>query len=123
MRPSSQPGDGPPVEAGSVRAFEEGEVDAAAAEAGLIGGPNDEVIDETDDEANSEACRAVREAGGGEAEGFEEAEALLIKNASHGDEHSDFVIFRDQGKAEEVEEAEECGEADQERSSETENGW
>jgi hypothetical protein len=32
-----------------------------------------------------EAMRAVREAGGGEAEGFEEAEAELIENASHGD--------------------------------------
>jgi hypothetical protein len=32
-----------------------------------------------------EAMRPVEEAGGGEAEGFELAEADLIENASHGD--------------------------------------
>lgn len=54
------------------------EAAAAAAEAGAIGGY---VEDESDDPAE----RAVLEGGGGEAEGFEEAEAELVEHASHGD--------------------------------------
>lgn len=42
-----------------------------------------------------EERRAVEEAGGGEAEGFELAEADLIEHASHGDEHSPAKIMRD----------------------------
>jgi hypothetical protein len=53
------------------------EEDAAAAEAGSIGGPVPE--GEGDDEQ-----RPVTEAGGGEAEGFELAEADLEDAASHG---------------------------------------
>jgi hypothetical protein len=53
------------------------EEDAAAAEAGAIGGPVPE--GEGDDEQ-----RPVNEAGGGEAEGFEQAEADLEDAASHG---------------------------------------
>jgi hypothetical protein len=37
------------------------------------------------EERRAEEQRAVKEAGGGEAEGFEEAEAELIEHASHGD--------------------------------------
>ena len=33
--------------------------------------------------------------GGGEAEGFEQAEQELIEHASHGDEHNTTPIFRD----------------------------
>ena len=53
------------------------EADAAAEEAGAIGGraPEDE-----DPER-----RPVEEAGGGEAEGFEQAEQELVEQASHGD--------------------------------------
>jgi hypothetical protein len=36
-----------------------------------------------------EAMRPVEEAGGGEAEGFEQAEQDLIENASHGDGQGD----------------------------------
>ncbi len=54
------------------------EADAAAAEAGAIGG-------EGSDEEFDPAERAVREGGGGEAEGFEDAERELIEHASHGD--------------------------------------
>ena len=51
---------------------------AAAAEAGAIGGP-------VDDAGLDPAERPVREAGGGEGEGFEQAEADLIERAAHGD--------------------------------------
>jgi hypothetical protein len=55
----------------------ENEADAAAAEAGAIGGraPADE-----DPER-----RPVEEAGGGESEGFERAEQELVEQASHDD--------------------------------------
>jgi hypothetical protein len=56
----------------------EAEEAAAAAEAGAIGGPGS-----ADDFAPE--MRAVYEGGGGEAEGFELAEAGLIENATHGD--------------------------------------
>jgi hypothetical protein len=56
---------------------------AAAAAAGSIGGTaGDE--DDFDPE-----MRPVYEAGGGVAEGFEQAEADLIDNAQHGDGHGD----------------------------------
>ena len=58
---------------------------AAAAAARNIGGrAGDE--DDFDPE-----MRAVYEAGGGEAEGFEQAERDLIENASHGDGHGEPV--------------------------------
>lgn len=50
----------------------------AAAEARTIGG-------EPDEDHVDPAQRPVREAGGGEAEGFEEAERALIEHAEHGD--------------------------------------
>jgi len=56
----------------------EQEEDAAAAEAARIGGRSG--MEDMD-----EAERATREHGGGEAEGFEEAEALLQDQAEHGD--------------------------------------
>ena len=51
---------------------------AAEAEAGEIGG-------EGSNEELDPADRAVREGGGGEAEGFEDAENELIENAGHGE--------------------------------------
>jgi len=51
---------------------------AAAAEAAMIGG----VVDPADGDPS---LAPVLEAGGGEAEGFELAEADLVENASHGD--------------------------------------
>ena len=56
---------------------------AAAADAAHIGGV---AGDEDDFEPE---MRAVYEGGGGEAEGFELAEADLIDNAQHGDGHGD----------------------------------
>jgi len=71
----------------------EEEVEAAAREAAAIGGvAGDEGIDPAE--------RPVREAGGGESEGFEMAEHDLIRNASHGDDRSDSVIFHDAGEPE-----------------------
>lgn len=55
------------------------EADAAAAEAGAIGGR----VDPGDDSDPAE--RPVAEAGGGYAEGFEQAEADLIESAEHGE--------------------------------------
>jgi len=52
-----------------------------------------------------EERRPVEEAGGGESEGFELAEAELIEHASHGDEHSTRPIFRDAGLEEELTDA------------------
>jgi len=57
------------------------EADAAAEEAGPIGGRAD------DDE--DPAMRPVEEAGGGESEGFEQAEEELREQAEHGDAPSD----------------------------------
>ena len=51
---------------------------AAEAEAAQIGG-------EGSDEDLDPAERAVREGGGGEAEGFEDAEDQLVENAGHGE--------------------------------------
>lgn len=42
-----------------------------------------------------EARRAVEEAGGGQAEGFELAEQELIEHTSHGDGHTPARIMRD----------------------------
>jgi len=58
----------------------EEEADAAAAEAARIGGPA------PDDPVDDPAERPLVEAGEGESEGFELAEAELIDNAEHGDE-------------------------------------
>jgi hypothetical protein len=86
------------------------EVDAAAREAAGIGGvAGDEDLDP--------AQRPVIEGGGGEAEGFEEAEAFLIEHASHGDEQSAHAILHDGGRSEESTTGVNA-EADHERSSE-----
>lgn len=54
------------------------EEEAAAAEAGAIGGISGE-------EGLPEAERPLAEAGEGEAEGFEQSEQALVEAASHGD--------------------------------------
>jgi hypothetical protein len=60
-----------------------------------------------------EERRAVEEAGGGEAEGFEQAEELLVEHASHGDDHGTTMIIQD--SREEAEDADEThGEPDTE---------
>ena len=90
--------------------YEQEEADMAASEAAAIGGlAGDEDLDP--------AQRPVQEAGGGEAEGFEDSEAALIDHASHGDQRPAHTILRDQGPQEE-EAGQEDSEADHERSSE-----
>jgi hypothetical protein len=58
------------------------EEEAAAAEAARIGGRSGM-------EDKDEAERASAEHGGGQAEGFEESEALLEENATHGNPAAD----------------------------------
>lgn len=91
--------------------YEQDETDAAAAEAARIGGvAGDEDLDP--------ALRPVIEGGGGEAEGFEEAEDALIEHASHGDQQSAHAVIHDAGRPEDEGVNAEDGEADYERSSE-----
>jgi hypothetical protein len=96
--------------------FEEAEVSAAAAEARRIGGV-------AGDEDLPPAERAVREAGGGEAEGFEQAEDELIEHASHGDLHSARMAARDAPAPEEAGEEADFGEADHEHAAEGDEDW
>jgi hypothetical protein len=91
----------------------EEETNAAAREAAGIGGV-------AGDEDLAPAQRPVIEGGGGEAEGFEEAEAFLIEHASHGDQQSAHAILHDSGRSEERTDGE-SAEADHERSSELED--
>jgi hypothetical protein len=62
----------------------ENDEDAAASEAGAIGGKRPNYYDD-----NDESQRPLEEAGEGESEGFELAEEDLIEEASHGDEGRD----------------------------------
>lgn len=82
------------------------EAEAAAAEAARIGGPA------PDDPVEDPAERPLVEAGEGEAEGFELAEAELIDNAEHGDEKR--FPSRDAGAPEEPSDTAAFGEADEE---------
>jgi hypothetical protein len=61
--------------------------------------PTEPLMDPT--ERHREERRAVEEAGGGEAEGFELAEQDLIEHASHGDQHTPDRILQDAGPDEE----------------------
>lgn len=91
--------------------YEQDETDAAGAAAAKIGGvAGDEDLDP--------AQRPVIEAGGGEAEGFEQAEEALIEHASHGDQQAAHAIMHDAGRPEDVGATRDDGEADRERSSE-----
>jgi hypothetical protein len=81
---------------------------AAAAEARGIGGVAG------DEDLYDPAMRAVYEAGGGEAEGFELAEADLIENASHGDGHGDPLSDAFSAEAESDRSTATYGEPDQE---------
>lgn len=68
-------------------------------------------------EGMDEAERAAAEHGGGEAEGFEEAEELLEEQATHGDSAGNPLA--DAGAPEADEELAEYGEADEFESTET----
>ena len=84
---------------------------AAAAAAGKIGG----VAGDEDD--FDPAMRPVYEGGGGEAEGFEQAEADLIENAQHGDGRGDPLSDAFTPEAESDLSGAEYGEADEPRPS------
>ncbi len=72
---------------------------------------------ESEERRHEEEMRAVREAGGGESEGFEMAEEELVEHASHGDSGPDPSNLA--GEPEDFEpDADTYGEADHERSSE-----
>lgn len=72
---------------------EEREERLAGEEASQIGGkPGHQTSDPS--------RQAAQEAGGGESEGWEEAEEDLIQHASHGDDRSDTAILRRQIKEE-----------------------
>jgi hypothetical protein len=95
----------------------EEEANRAAAEAGAIGGRVSSQSDPADG-GPSEAERPLIEAGQGEAEGFEQAEAELVERASHGDQHASRQAIEDAPATSEDALAQESGEADHERSSE-----
>src|SRR5271170_5217688 len=97
----------------STPRYEQEETNAAATEAAKIGGVTGEEELQLDP-----AQLPVTEAGGGVAEGFEEAERALIDHASHGDQQSAHTILHDQGLPEEEGAAREDAESDHERSSE-----
>src|SRR5262245_43660719 len=81
-------------------------------------GPMEEIEDNDHlswEERHEQEQRAVREAGGGEAEGFELAEEELIEHASHGDPSPDPSHLA--GEPEDFE-GSEYGEADHEHSAE-----
>ena len=68
--------------------YEREQEEAAAAEAARIGGAPDHELDyiEEDDRPagiDREAWHAVEEGGGGQSEGFEEAEAALVERAEN----------------------------------------
>lgn len=90
--------------------------EAAAAEAAAIGGrtssepPGQDHVDESD--------RPVVEAGGGEAEGFEQAERELVEHASHGDQHAARRAIEDAPDESDDVRAAQDGDPDVERSSE-----
>ena len=102
--------------------FEREQEEAAAEEARNIGGQPEEDLDYIERDSrpagiSDEAWRAVEEGGGGEAEGFEEAEAELIERAENP--HGPSPIKDAEGLDEEPEALDaEYGEADEEYTSE-----
>jgi hypothetical protein len=72
------------------------EAEAAAAEAARIGGDPGPAPVADDGFPADEAQRPLVEAGQGESEGFEQAEAQLIDHASHGDQHAARRVIDDE---------------------------
>lgn len=92
--------------------FERDQESAAAEEAARIGGNPSSEPPPTDIEERDPAQQAVREGGGGEAEGFEEAERELIEHASHGDQHAARRVIEDAPGEEDDARAASGGESD-----------
>jgi hypothetical protein len=106
--------------------YEREQEDAAAEEAAHIGGVRDDGLDYIERDSrpagiSDEAWRPVEEAGGGESEGFEEAEAELVERAEnrHGPSPiADAGVYDEEAGALDSE----YGEADEEHTSEDEPG-
>lgn len=96
------------------------EAERAGAEAGAIGG---RVSSDPPPAGGGpdEAQRPLAEAGQGESEGFEQAEAALVEHASHGDQHAARQAIEDAPAESDDGLAEAGGEADREYSSELED--
>jgi hypothetical protein len=94
--------------------FEQEEEQAAAAEAAAIGGRVSSDPPMEDDPEADPAQRPLIEAGQGESEGFELAEAELVEHATHGDYHAASRINEDADGFDEDARATDGGEADQE---------
>jgi hypothetical protein len=92
--------------------YEREQEDAAAAEAARIGGEVSSEPPSVDADERDPADQPVSEAGGGEAEGFEEAERELIEHASHGDEHAAGRVLQDAPDEVDDPRAARAGEAD-----------
>lgn len=75
--------------------------------------PSDPLLDR--EERHRKEREAVEEAGGGQSEGFEQAEQELIEHTSHGDEHAPAKISQHAfGEGDEEASGAEYGEADEE---------
>lgn len=99
--------------------FEHEEEDAAAAEAGAIGGRASSEPPGTNADELDPAQAPLIEAGEGEAEGFELAEQELIEHASHGDQHAARRVIEDADSFEDADaRSAPGGEADEEHTSE-----
>jgi hypothetical protein len=104
------------------REFEREEEQAAAAEAAAIGGRVE--YDPEDGEAEVDPAKApLIEAGEGESEGFEVAEADLEEHASHGDMHAARRVLEDAPDESDDARAADSGEADHEHASEGDPDW
>jgi hypothetical protein len=98
------------------------EADRAAAEAARIGGSPSSEPSPASSEDLDEAQRPLVEAGQGEAEGFEQAESELIEHASRGDQHAVRHAIEDAPTEADDARTSPGGEADEERSSERDEG-
>ncbi len=105
------------IQAAVDRDFERQQEDAAAAQAGAVGG-RASTEPEPVDGGPDEATRPLEEAGQGEAEGFEQAEQELIEHASHGDQHAARHAIQDAPEESDDVRAVPAGEADGEHSTE-----
>lgn len=94
------------------------EAERAAAEAAAVGGSVSDEGTLADGDGPSEADRAVVEAGGGESEGFEEAERELVEHATHADQHAARRVIQEAPGDADDPRSGEAGEADSERSAE-----
>ena len=92
--------------------FEHEQENAAAQEAARIGGDPSSEPAPADADERDPAQEPVREAGGGESEGFEEAERALIEHASHGDQHAARRVLEDAPDEEDDSRAAPSGEPD-----------